>query len=110
MKNLAFKIKCDKSLWEKTKPTEYCDVCLMVEEDYYDGIVEDLEKLQSEINEQPLELVIKQHFTELRQQERLGFEEERELEVFNELKDDLEFFDALNELILQFALRIDDEI
>lgn len=62
------------------------------------------------MNEEPLELVIKQHLTELRAQERLGFEEERELEVFNELKDDLEFYDALSELILQFALRTNSEL
>lgn len=111
MKDLAFKIKDDKSLWEKTEPTEYCNVCLLVEEDYYDGIVEDIEKLQSEMNStEPLDAVIKHHLSELRHREKLGFEVERELEVFNELKDDLEFYDALSELVFRHALRINDEL
>ncbi|UYG93202.1 hypothetical protein [Cytobacillus firmus] len=48
MKNLAGEIKSDKSLWERTNIPNVGKV-LLVEDSYYDGIVEDVEKLQQEI-------------------------------------------------------------
>ena len=47
MKNLASDIKGDKSLWERVDVPDVGEV-LLVEESYYDGIVEDLEKQKFE--------------------------------------------------------------
>lgn len=48
MKNLAREIKGDKSLWERMIVPEAGEM-LLVEDSYYDGIVEDVQKLQQEI-------------------------------------------------------------
>ena len=50
LKNLAFEIKGDKSLWERMDVPNVGEV-LLVEESYYDGIVEDLEKQKRQFSE-----------------------------------------------------------
>ncbi|ALC80429.1 hypothetical protein [Bacillus gobiensis] len=50
MKDLAFYIKDDKSLWERMDYPNVGDV-LLVEESYYDGIIEDLEKQKKQLAE-----------------------------------------------------------
>jgi hypothetical protein len=50
LKNLSFEIKDDKSLWERMEVQNVGEV-LLVEESYYDGIVEDLEKQKKQFAE-----------------------------------------------------------
>lgn len=50
MKDLAFEIKDDKSLWERMDVPNVGKV-LLVEESYYDGIVKDLEQQKRQFAE-----------------------------------------------------------
>jgi hypothetical protein len=48
VKDYAVEIKDDKSLWERMTLPDTTET-LIVEESYYDGIIEDVEKLQEKI-------------------------------------------------------------
>ena len=50
LKNLSVEIKDDKTLWERMDVPNVGEV-LLVEEDYYDGIIEDLEKQKKQFSE-----------------------------------------------------------